>query len=175
MVWHQSVYVMFLADYRSNSEDPYVFTSSTRQLPIRTQLVGDRAGEPIENFMICLPDSQVLQLMDAEAVQPTCVTITIVDDDCKLTSNCYINLANLHMQLFSIVIAVVIGFRNSFEVVMEGGTKTVCAYVMPEGLRLDPFDRVPLSIQTNPGIIYRHVFCFSNWFICSHNSHCSIK
>ena len=81
-------------DYTANNEDPYVFTSSTRQLPIRTQLVGDRAGEPIETFMICLPDSQVLQSMSAEAVQPTCVTITIVDDDCKRASTNFDFLCN---------------------------------------------------------------------------------
>ena len=75
---------MILADYISNSAAPYVFTNDTSELSIRTQLVVDRSGEPIENFMICLPDSQVLQLMGAEAVQPTCVTITIVDDDCKI-------------------------------------------------------------------------------------------
>jgi hypothetical protein len=74
---------VLLTDYRSNSGDPYVFTSSTDQLPIRTQLLGDRAGEPIENFTICLPDSQVLQLMGAEAIEPICVTIVIIDDDCK--------------------------------------------------------------------------------------------
>ena len=60
-----------------------MFTSNTSQLPIKTRLVGDRAGEPIERFMICLPDAQVLQPMGAEAIEPTCVTITIVDDDCK--------------------------------------------------------------------------------------------
>lgn len=60
-----------------------MFTSSTSQLPIRTQLIGDRAGEPVENFMICLPDAQVLQPMGAEVIGPVCVTITIVDDDCK--------------------------------------------------------------------------------------------
>ena len=48
-----------------------------------------------------------------------------------------------------------IGFRTSSEalVLEEGGTTTVCANVKPEGLRLDPFDRVPLAIQTNPGMI----------------------
>ena len=75
---------MIPADYLSNDAIPYVFTSGISELPIRTQLVGDRSNEPIENFMICLPDSQMLQLMGAEAVQPTCVTITIVDDDCKI-------------------------------------------------------------------------------------------
>jgi hypothetical protein len=46
----------------------------------------------------------------------------------------------------------VIGFKNSGEVVVEGGTTSVCAEVKPEGLRLDPFDRVPLTIRTNPGL-----------------------
>ena len=63
-----------------------MFTRDTRQLPIRTQLVQNRAGEGIESFMICLPDAQVLQPMGAEAVEPRCVTITIIDDDCKVTS-----------------------------------------------------------------------------------------
>ena len=75
---------MLLADYTSNSENPYVFTNDTRELPIRTQLVTNRAGESIENFMICLPDAQALRSMGAQPVQPTCVTITIVDDDCKI-------------------------------------------------------------------------------------------
>lgn len=34
--------------------------------------------------MICLPEAQVLRSMDAEVVEPMCVTITIVDDDCKI-------------------------------------------------------------------------------------------
>ena len=89
-----------IIDYRANNEDPYVFTSSTRQLPIRTQLVEDRAGEPIETFMICLPGSQILESMDAQAVQPTCVTITILDDDCKRAST---NFAKFLMQLSSIL------------------------------------------------------------------------
>ena len=76
--------LVFLADYRSNSVEPYVFTSSITQLPIRTQLIGDRSGEPIETFTICLPDSQVLQPMGVEAVEPMCVAITVVDDDCKI-------------------------------------------------------------------------------------------
>ena len=70
-------------DYIPNSGDSYVFTSSINRLPIKTQLVGDRAGEPIETFMICLPDAQVLQSMGAQAIEPMCVTITIVDDDSK--------------------------------------------------------------------------------------------
>ena len=82
------VKIMLLADYISNSANPYVFTNDTRELPIRTQLVTDRAGESIENFMICLPEAQVLRSMGAEPVQPTCVTITIVDDDCKINNYC---------------------------------------------------------------------------------------
>ena len=61
-----------------------MFTNEISQLPIRTRLVQDRAGEGIENFMICLPDAQVLLTMDAESVDPMCVQITIVDDDCKI-------------------------------------------------------------------------------------------
>ena len=45
------------------------------------------------------------------------------------------------------LIAVVIGFKNPSEAVVEGGTTTVCAQVKPEGLRLDPFDRVPLLFR----------------------------
>ena len=53
------------------------------------------------------------------------------------------------------VTAVVIGFKNPTEVVVEGGTTSVCAEVKPEGLRLDPFDRVPLSIvRVNPGLYH---------------------
>ena len=75
---------MFLADYRSNIAEPYVFTSSITQLPIQTQLIEDRSSEPIKTFTICLPDSQVLQPMGAEAVEPMCVAITVVDDDSKI-------------------------------------------------------------------------------------------
>ena len=64
------VEIMLLADYISNSETPYMFTNDTREIPIGTQLVRDRAGEPIENFMICLPDAQALRSMGAEPVQP---------------------------------------------------------------------------------------------------------
>jgi hypothetical protein len=52
----------------------------------------------------------------------------------------------------------VIGFKNSFEGAMEGGTKNVCAEVKPEGLRLDPFDSVPLTIRINPGCILSLVY-----------------
>ena len=78
------VETMLLADYIPNTANPYVFTNDTRELPIRTQLAIDRAGESIETFMICLPEAQVLRSMGAEPIQPTCVTITIVDDDCKI-------------------------------------------------------------------------------------------
>lgn len=63
-------------DYIANSDYIYTFTSDTRSLPIQTQLVADRAGEGIENFMICLP----IQL---QVTSPNCVDITIIDDDCK--------------------------------------------------------------------------------------------
>ena len=76
---------MYYTDYTPNSGDPYVFTSDTTQLPIRTELVQNRAGEGIESFMICLPDAQVLQPLGAEAVDPRCVMITIIDDDCKIS------------------------------------------------------------------------------------------
>lgn len=69
--------------------------------------------------------------------------------------------------------AVVIGFKNSFEAVIEGGRKTVCAKVKPEGLRLDPFDRVPLSVQTNPGMYY--VLFIKVKVLLVHNSLHSIK
>ena len=65
-----------------------MYTRDTRQLPIRTQLVQNRAGEGIESFTICLPNDTVLQpMMGAEAVEPRCATITIVDDDCKIALN----------------------------------------------------------------------------------------
>ena len=64
-----------------------MFTRDTTQLPIRTQLVQDKAGEGIESFTICLPNDTVLQLMGAEAVEPRCATITIVDDDSKIALN----------------------------------------------------------------------------------------
>ena len=67
----------------ANDNDPYVFTSTTRQLQIRTTLMTDRAGESVEQFTICLPNQTVLTLMGAEAVEPTCATIKIIDDDCK--------------------------------------------------------------------------------------------
>ena len=69
-------------DYIPNGDYLYVFTSETRELPIETRLQQDRAGESVEDFMICLPE-QTLQMMGAEAVAPTCVTVTIIDDDCK--------------------------------------------------------------------------------------------
>jgi hypothetical protein len=144
---------VLLTDYRSNSGASYVFTSSTNQVPIRTQLIGDRAGEPIENFRICLPDSQVLQPMGAEAIEPICVTIIIIDDDCKLLQVILTPFVkHSYNVIFCKYIAVVIGFKNSLEAVVEGGTTTVCAEVKPEGLRLDPFDSVPLIIRTNPGL-----------------------
>lgn len=50
--------------------------------------------------------------------------------------------------------AVVVGFKNTFEAVVEGRTTIVCAEVKPEGLRIDPFDRVPLRIRANPGLYF---------------------
>ena len=124
------------------------------QLLIRTQLVGNRAGESIETFMICLPDAQVLQSMGAQAVQPTCVTITIIDDDCKTLrfNQTILNfLAGLDHDTYILTCtAVVIGFNNSRKEVVEGEATMVCAEVKPEGLRLDPFDHVSLIILTNP-------------------------
>ena len=77
-----------VVDYVANDNDPYVFTSTTRQLPIRTTLMTDRAGESVEQFTICLPDQTVFTSMGAEAVEPTCATINIIDDDCKCGSFC---------------------------------------------------------------------------------------
>ena len=51
------------------------------------------------------------------------------------------------------LLAVVIGFKNKFETVMEGGTKSICAVVKSDGLMLDPFDHVPLTIRTDPGTL----------------------
>ena len=48
--------------------------------------------------------------------------------------------------------AVVIGFKNRREAVVEGGTISVCAEVKREGLRLDPFDDVSLTVRINPGL-----------------------
>ena len=62
---------------------------NTNQLPIRTELEQDRSGEAVENFMICLPNAQVLLSVGAVAVEPLCVTITIVDDDCKAITSYY--------------------------------------------------------------------------------------
>ena len=44
------------------------------------------------------------------------------------------------------LIAVVIGFKNTVEIVMEGGTKSVCAVVKPDDLMLNLFDRLPLTV-----------------------------
>ena len=82
-----------------------MFTNSTSQLPIRTQLLEDRAGESIENFTICLPDAQVLQPMGAEAIEPVCVIIIIVDDDCKL-GLVQIIILNLWLRYLSSYIAI---------------------------------------------------------------------
>ena len=46
---------------------------------------------------------------------------------------------------------ILIGFRNSFEMVIEGDEKDVCVEVKREGLSLDPFDYVTFSIQKNLG------------------------
>ena len=79
---------IFVSDYISNNRDTYVFKKNISKLPIRTEINTDRTGEVVENFMICLPDAQVLRSMGAEAVEPSCATITIVDDDCKTKATC---------------------------------------------------------------------------------------
>ena len=65
-----------------NDDALYVFTSTTTELPIRTQLTTDRSGESIEYFMICLPPFKTMD--GVEAVYPSCLNVTIIDDDCKL-------------------------------------------------------------------------------------------
>ena len=67
-------------DYIPNEDHIYVFTSETRELPIATQLNQDRSGEGIESFVIHLLPPQT---MAAEIVFPSCVGVTIIDDDCK--------------------------------------------------------------------------------------------
>ena len=80
----QIIIIFFcVSDYLSNSGDPYVFTTNINQLPIRTQLNQDQSREKLEYFKICLPVAQFLQSMDAEAVEPSCATIFIIDDDSK--------------------------------------------------------------------------------------------
>ena len=72
-------------DYTPNDNQDYIFRSDTRSLPVRTQLVTDRAGEGIEHFMICLPTQSQLDSQDQGAMvtSPRCVNVTIIDDDCK--------------------------------------------------------------------------------------------
>ena len=53
--------------------------------------------------------------------------------------------------------AVVIGFSdsNSSVILVEGGAaQTICIDVKPYGLPLDPFDQVPLIIQTDIGAVH---------------------
>ena len=53
--------------------------------------------------------------------------------------------------------AVVIGFSdsNSSVILVEGGSaQTICIDVKPYGLPLDPFDQVPLIIQTDIGAVH---------------------
>ena len=40
--------------------------------------------------------------------------------------------------------------------------KNICAVVMPDGLMLDPFDRIPLTIQTDPGTSMKWAHHFSH-------------
>ena len=58
---------------------------------------------------------------------------------------------NIMSLILCITTAVVIGFRSPFQTVMEGETINVCVVVKPQGLILDPFDRVPLSLRMKPG------------------------
>ena len=153
--------LILYADYIPNDDHLYVFTSETRELPIETRLQQDRAREGVEDFIICLPE-QTLQMMGAEAVAPTCVSITIVDDDCK---GFYIYIVYTTQLLhifqpshnFTMTPAVVIGFSdsNSSVILLEGGpTQTVCVDVKRYGLPIDPFDQVPLIIQTDRGAVH---------------------
>ena len=71
-------------DYIVN-QDQYVFTNDTLTLPIGIQLVGDRAGEDIESFSLTLAVySQTSNLISADVVFPSLVTVVIIDDDCEL-------------------------------------------------------------------------------------------
>ena len=97
-MWIDNVYTVFgtqiqsqfsiaisfcVLDYLFNIENPIYSQRTVPQLPIKTRLLQDQVSEAAENFTICLPDAQVLQPMGAAAVYPSCVTITIIDDDCK--------------------------------------------------------------------------------------------
>ena len=70
-------------DYNANADHTYVFTNETTQLQVATTIVPDRMGESIELIQICLPNLQ----SPAASVTPTCVTIRILDDDCRLLVN----------------------------------------------------------------------------------------
>ena len=82
-------------DFTPNADHIYVFTNETNELPIATQLRGDRSGESIESFTICLPATNMYSPQIAQGVAPSCVTVMIIDDDCK-----YPNLP-LHSTYFS--------------------------------------------------------------------------
>ena len=61
----------------------------------------------------------------------------------------------MHAPIIIGTIAIVIGFSdsNSSVTVMEGGpAQVVCVDIKPQGLPLDPFDFVPLNLQTGIGV-----------------------
>ena len=69
------------ADYIVNRME-YVFTNDTIEQQIGIQLLTDASGEGIESFVLSL----VLrpQMISANIVFPSSVTVIIIDDDCKL-------------------------------------------------------------------------------------------
>ena len=61
-----------------------MFTNEISELPIETELVEDLLAEDDEVIVICLPHLQEYSL--AETVDPSCVRVTINDDDRKIHS-----------------------------------------------------------------------------------------
>ena len=64
-------------------------------------------------------------------------------------------------------IAVLLGFvdSNSSVILTEGGiNQAICVDIKPEGLPLDPFDYIPLTIRTESlGITF---LCISTNYVC---------
>ena len=132
-----------------------MFTNKTNELPIVTEIVDDLMAEYNEVIIICLPNLQNYTM--AEPTDPSCVRVTINDNDRKTDYTRFLWFGNLcetvHVYIIILLIhqAVVIGFSNSTtSVVLTEGSLSIriCIELKQGGFPLYPNGHLELTIQT---------------------------
>lgn len=75
--------LLFSTDFIANSDHVYTFTNETNELRIATEIVDDLIAEYNEVIVICLPNLREYMTAAAESVEPSCVSVTLNDNDRK--------------------------------------------------------------------------------------------